>query len=133
MKLLPKDDRRLVRRTKRKRLKGLDEEELLSLHDLVRRGRDMYVKLHRRASRSRVTKRGGRAVPHAHRHRSAARAEAFETALARVSQALAKAAGRSAAHLRAEARAEKSAAQRSGGRGSGGRKQQSATASGASR
>ena len=130
MKLLPKDDRRLIRRTKGRRLKHRDEEELLALHDRVRRGRDVYVKLHRRASRGRVTKRGGRTVPHAHRGRSAARAEAFEAALARVSRALAKAAGRSAAHLRSEARGERTAAQRAEDRGPGSGRQQLQTASG---
>jgi hypothetical protein len=83
-------------------LADLDEDALLELHDRVRRARKKYLGQYRRQAASKVSDVGGRGKAYAQNQRARDKAEVFETALARVSTALAKAARRSAADLKAE-------------------------------
>ncbi|GAA4703720.1 hypothetical protein [Phytohabitans rumicis] len=92
----------VVRETDRERLAELDEDALVELHTRVRRTRNKYVKLYRRQASTRVAEVGARGKARPKNRRSAQKAEVFEDALARVSRALATAARRSAAELRAE-------------------------------
>jgi len=89
----------LVAETARDRLRELDEDELVALHDRVRKARTKHVQLHRRQAAAAVSAKGGRSSAP---RRDASKAEIFEDALARVSTALAAAARRSAAELKAE-------------------------------
>ena len=92
----------LVRRTEPAVLADLTEDELIELHTRVRRGRDKHAGQYRRQSAARVAEAGGRGAARPGNRRAAERAEVFEAALARVSTALARAARRSAADLKAE-------------------------------
>jgi hypothetical protein len=83
-------------------LADLDEDALLELHDQVRRARKKYLGQYRRQAAAKVSDVGGRGKAYAQNQRARDKAEVFETALARVSTALAKAARRSAAELKAE-------------------------------
>src|SRR5215471_17747223 len=74
----------------------LDEDGLLALHDRIRRARNKYTKLYRRRAQGQVAKDASRGRAHSVNARTAAKAEAFEDALARVSRLLAKAAKASA-------------------------------------
>jgi hypothetical protein len=96
------DEQALVRETEPGCLDALHEDELLSIHDRIRRARNKYVKLYRRQAASRVAAIGGRGIARPKNRRNAQKAEVFEDALARVSRYLAKAARRSAAELKAE-------------------------------
>src|SRR5262245_52864629 len=100
--MLHDTEKALLREGERPALAQLDEDELLDLHDRVRRARKKYATLYRRRAGAQVKADADRAKAHAQHARTAAKAEAFEDALARVSQALAKAARASAAALRAE-------------------------------
>jgi hypothetical protein len=80
----------------------LDEDALLALHDRIRRARTKYTKLYRRRAQGQVAKDASRGRAHSVNARTAAKAEAFEDALARVSRLLAKAAKASADELKAE-------------------------------
>lgn len=80
----------------------LDEDALLALHDRIRRARNKYTKLYRRRAQGQVAKDASRGRAHSVNARTAAKAEAFEDALARVSRLLATAAKASAAELKAE-------------------------------
>lgn len=96
---LNESERLLVAETSREALRGLDEDALVALHDRVRKARTKHVQLHRRQAAAAVESKGARSgAP----RRDASKAEIFEDALARVSTALAAAARRSAAELRAE-------------------------------
>jgi hypothetical protein len=103
-------ERMLVRETQREQLIELSEDDLVALHTRVRRARDKYVNLYRRASASRVTTVGGRGKAYAKGNRDRGKAEVFEDALARVSRQLASAAKSSATALKAERLAEARAA-----------------------
>ena len=92
----------LVRETKTSKLKDLDEDGLVELHQRIRRARNKYVKLYRRAASAKVAEKGGRGVARPKNTRNAGKAEVFEDALARVSRRLAAAARASAADLKAE-------------------------------
>ena len=83
-------------------LADLDEEALLDVHDRVRRARNKYLGQYRRRGASKVSDVGGRGKSYAQNQRARDKAEVFETALARVSTALAKAARGAAAELKAE-------------------------------
>jgi hypothetical protein len=83
-------------------LAGLDEDDLAALHDRVRRARNKYSKLYRRRAAGEVAASGARAKGHDRHARTVIKAEAFEEALARVSQQLARAAKASAAALKTE-------------------------------
>ncbi len=96
---LSEPERALVAETTREHLRELDEDALISLHDRIRRARNKFVGQHRRDASRQVGAKGARsAAP----RRDASKAEIFEDALARVSTALAAAARRSAAELKAE-------------------------------
>lgn len=92
----------LVAETQRAAMAELDEDQLVVLHKRVRRARGKYVKQYRRGASARVASSGGRGKAAAKNRRAAELAEVFEEALARVSTALAAAARRSAAELKAE-------------------------------
>ena len=99
---LPESEWLLIRETDRAALADLSEDELLELHDRIRRARNKYVKNYRRGASGRVAAAGGRGKAHAQNTRVRDRAEVFEDALARVSASLSSAARRSAADLKAE-------------------------------
>jgi hypothetical protein len=99
---LTRAERALIAETQPARLRELDEDELVALHGRARRARTKFVTIHRREVAERVQEAGGRGVVSDAPRRSASKAELFESALARVSAALAQAARRSAAELRAE-------------------------------
>ena len=92
----------LVRSAEPSATADLDEDALLELHDRIRRARKKYLGQYRRAAAAKVSDVGGRGKAYAQNQRARDKAELFETALARVSTALAKAARRSAAELKAE-------------------------------
>ena len=92
----------ILRETEPAELAPLDEDALLDLFTRVRRVRNKHVGQYRRASRARVEQARARGAAYSRGQRSRDKAEVFEAALARVSTALAKAARRSAADLRAE-------------------------------
>ena len=100
--LLPEAEWLLIRETEPAALADLGEEELLELHNRVRRARTKYVTNYRRGGSARVSSVGGRGKSYAQNARARDRAEVFEVALARVSSALSTAARRSAAELKAE-------------------------------
>ena len=103
----------LVQETEPAALASLDEDDLLLLHDRVRRARKKYLGQYRRGASSSVAERGGRGASFRTNQRARDKAEVFETALARVSREVGRAANRTAAELRQErlaaARAEKGA------------------------
>ena len=92
----------LVRETRSSKLRELDEDGLVELHQRIRRARNKYVKLYRRGASAKVAQKGGRGIAGPKNTRSAGKAEVFEDALARVSRRLAAAARASAADLKAE-------------------------------
>ena len=92
----------LVRSAEPSALADLDEDSLLDLHDRIRRARKKYLGQYRRQAAVKVSDVGGRGKAYAQNQRARDKAEVFETALARVSTALAKAARRSASELKAE-------------------------------
>lgn len=99
---LPASERFLLSQTESANLASLDEDELLALHDRIRRARNKFSTLYRREGAQRVSRTGGRGKARQKNRRNADRAEVYEDALARVSRALAKAAKQSAADLREE-------------------------------
>jgi hypothetical protein len=100
--MLNEAEKGLLRQTERASLTRLDEDELIDLHARVRRARNKYSTLYRRRASAQVKEDADRAKAHAQHARTAAKAEAFEDALARVSHALGKAARARAVALRAE-------------------------------
>jgi hypothetical protein len=119
--MLNESEKQLLRSVERSSLASLDEDALVDLHTRVRRARTKYATLYRRRASSQVQEDADRAKAHAQHARTAAKAEAFEDALARVSQVLAKAARASAVALRTErleaaSRQSKSSQLRPGGR-----------------
>lgn len=95
-------ERLLMAETERDALKGLDEDELLELHQRIRRARTKYVKNYRRAASAAVAPRGGRGFSYPKNQRDRGKAELFESALARVSREVAAAATRASTQLRTE-------------------------------
>ncbi|PHV65942.1 hypothetical protein [Williamsia muralis] len=102
LKSLSEDEYRLVRETKRKQLTDLDEDSLIALHVRTRRARNKHVKNYRQAAAQSVRAKGGRGAARPATKHNAAKAEAFEAALARVSRQLGVVAKRSAAELKKE-------------------------------
>ena len=100
--LLSKDERSLIRATEPARLKKASEERLLELHARVRRGRNKYSKLHRRQGAAQVKADRSRGVASKKNLKTSQKAEIFETALGRVSDALAKESRKSAAAIKKE-------------------------------
>lgn len=99
---LNESERLLVLETEKAALAQLDEDELLALHDRIRRARNKYTGQYRRGGASKVAAKGGRGKASQQNSAARAKAEAFEVALGNVSTALAAAARRSAADLKAE-------------------------------
>jgi hypothetical protein len=92
----------LVRETAKAQMADLDEDELIELHARIRRARNKYVTLYRRAGAAKVKQKGGRGSGKAANTRNATKAEVFEDALSRVSRQLAVLARRSARELKDE-------------------------------
>ncbi|MGB3170914.1 MAG: hypothetical protein WBB62_15850, partial [Rhodococcus sp. (in: high G+C Gram-positive bacteria)] len=107
---LSEDEYVLIRETKKSEMSGLSEDDLIDLHARIRRGRNKYVKLYRRAGAAKVGAKGARGAGKAANSRNAAKAEAFEVALSRVSRRLAAVSKDTARELKAErlSRARKS-------------------------
>lgn len=107
-------ERLLVAETERDALKGLDEDELLDLHQRIRRARTKYVKNYRRAASAAVSGVGGRGMSYPRNQRDRDKAELFESVLAKVSREVSVVANRASMQLRTErleaARAAKAAA-----------------------
>jgi hypothetical protein len=101
-KMLTDSEKELVLAARPKKLRKLDEDELIDLHRRMRRARNKYAKLYRRRAAEQVGSdkaRGKAAKRHA---RVAAKAEIFEDKLAKVSRRLAVVAGERAEALRDE-------------------------------
>jgi hypothetical protein len=95
-------DLMLWRETERETMAALDEDAVSELHNRIRRARNKYTGQYRREASARVAETGGRGKARPANARNAARAEAFEEALNRVSRRLAVLSRQSAAELRAE-------------------------------
>ncbi|MEU4602641.1 hypothetical protein AB0F43_06655 [Kribbella sp. NPDC023972] len=95
-------ERLLVAETERDVLKRLDEDELLDLHQRIRRVRTKYVKNYRRGASAAVAQVGGRGQSYPRNQRDRNKAELFESVLARVSREVATAARRASMDLRSE-------------------------------
>jgi hypothetical protein len=100
--MLNESEQALLREIEPRTLRKLDEDELVAVHQRVRRARNKYAKNYRRGAAAQVAKDGGRGKVSARYSRTARKAEAFEDALARVSARLAKVAQESADRLKAE-------------------------------
>jgi len=100
--MLNEAEKELLRDAEPHNLGKLDEDELLALHDRIRRARNKYSKLYRRRAGEQVETDSARAKASGQHARTRRKAEAFEDALARVSRSLATAAKASAAALKAE-------------------------------
>jgi len=114
-KLLRKDEQALVRATRPARLAALGEDELLDLHGRVRRARNKFSKKYRRQGAAQVKADRSRGAASKKNQRTARKAEVFEAALGRVSDALATASHQRAASIKKErlaaaAKADKAAA-----------------------
>ncbi|WP_250008946.1 hypothetical protein [Actinoplanes sp. M2I2] len=96
----------LFRESEPDNLAGLDEDGLLDVHTRIRRARDKHQKVYRRQAATRVGEVGARGRAYPKSTRSRAKAEVFEDALARVSDAVSAAARASVEALRAERLAE---------------------------
>jgi hypothetical protein len=104
----------LIREIEPARMALLDEDELLKLHKRVRRARNKHVNNYRRKAARTVTGEGARGAAHHKGSKDRLRAEAFEEALALVSDRLAEVAHEHAEQLKAERLARAQA-----GRGTG--------------
>jgi hypothetical protein len=100
--MLNESEQELMREVEPRRLRDLDEEELVALHKRVRRARNKYAKNYRRGAAAQVAKDGSRAKASKKFRKTARKAEAFEQALANVSTRLAKVAKQRAYDLKAE-------------------------------
>jgi hypothetical protein len=89
--MLNEAEKGLLRDAEPRALATLDEDELLAVHDRLRRVRNKYAKLYRRRAAEQVAGDASRGRAHAAHARTATKAEAFEEALARVSRLVAKA------------------------------------------
>lgn len=99
---LTPDERFLVSQTDRDALAELDEDEVLELHQRIRRARNKYVGQYRRGASARVPAKGARGAARPANKKAALRAEAFEEALARVSRRLGALAQQASRDLKAE-------------------------------
>ncbi len=100
--VLNHSERLLVAQTGRAELDGLDEDEVLALHNRIRLARNKYTGLYRRGASARVVEQGARGKARPKNQQAATKAEAFEEALSRVSRRLAALSRQSAGALRAE-------------------------------
>lgn len=112
--LLKKDELDLVRELEPERIEALDEDDLIELHRRVRRARNKHVKNYRRKAARAVEEAGSRGQARPKGDKARWRAEAFEEALAIVSERLAV-----VAHAQAEALKEERLARARSGRSSG--------------
>jgi hypothetical protein len=92
----------MVSQTDRDALAVLDEDGAIELEARIRRARDKFVSQYRRTASARVAEHAARGRARPQNAHAAAKAEAFERALAQVSRRVAVLARRSAAALRAE-------------------------------
>jgi hypothetical protein len=100
--MLNETEQALIRATAPRELKRLDEDELIALHDRIRRARNKYSKLYRRRAGVQVSSdRSRKRASDAHA-KAARKAEGFEDALATVSDQLARVAAKAAEELKAE-------------------------------
>lgn len=102
LKSLSEKDFRLYRQTKRDRLRELDEDELIDLHARVRNARNKHMTVYRREAAAAVGDKAARGAARRTTRSNAARVEALETALARVSRRLGTVAKQNAAALKQE-------------------------------
>jgi hypothetical protein len=93
-------ERLLVAETELPELRKLDEDGLLELHVRISRARKKYLGLYRRGASAKVGAAGGRGLARPTNQHAAAKAEAFEEALSRVSRRLAAVSRQSATELR---------------------------------
>ena len=100
--MLNETEKALLRSAEPKQLNRLDEDGLAELHDRIRRARNKYSKLYRRRAGAQVKSDRSRKQASAAHAKAARKAEGFEDALARVSNALASAAATAAEELKAE-------------------------------
>lgn len=100
--MLNETEKALLREIEPKQLTKLDEDGLSELHDRIRRARKKYNKLYQRRAAAQVVEDRSRKKAQAQHSLSILKAEAFEEALAIVSEELAKAARASAEALKAE-------------------------------
>jgi hypothetical protein len=100
--VLNESERQLVAETHPAALADLDEDQAIELEARTRRARDKYVSQYRRSASARVAEHGARGSARPENARAAAKAEAFEGALSRISRRVAVLARQSAAALRAE-------------------------------
>jgi hypothetical protein len=100
--MLTETEKQFLLATEAAALRDLDEDDLATLHDRVRRARNKYSTLYRRRASARVTKDATRGRAHDVNARTARKAELFEDALARVSRQLARAAAATAREMRTE-------------------------------
>jgi hypothetical protein len=98
---LNESERLLIADTHPAALADLDEDQAIELEGRIRRARDKYVSQYRRSASARVAEHGARGSARPENARAAAKAEAFEGALSRVSRRVA-VLSRQAAALRAE-------------------------------
>lgn len=121
--VLKDTERDLIREIEPKRMNELDEDELLTLHKRIRRARNKHTKNYRRKAARTVSAKGGRGAAYPKGSKDRFRAEAFEEALAVVSERLAALAHEQAEELKQErlarARAGKGTGPGSTPRGSG--------------
>jgi hypothetical protein len=99
---LNESERLLIADTHPAALVDLDEDQAIELEGRIRRARDKYVSQYRRSASARVAEHGARGSARPENARAAAKAEAFEGGLSRVSRRVAVLARQSAAALRAE-------------------------------
>ncbi len=100
--MLNETEQALLRATAPRELKRLDEDELIALHDRIRRARNKYSKLYRRRAGDQVSADRSRKRAHAAHAKAARKAEGFEDALARVSDQLAQVAAAAAEDLKTQ-------------------------------
>lgn len=112
--VLSRSELDLIREIEPDRMAGLDEDDLIALHKRVRRARNKHTTNYRRKAAAHVGEEAARGAAHPRGAKSRLRAEAFEVALAQVSDAL-------ATRAKAEAEALRSArlAAAQSGRGTG--------------
>lgn len=123
--LLTGDERRLIEQTTPKRLGKVNEDQLITLLDRIRRARNKYSKLHRRQSSAQVKADAARGFAAKKNERTASKAEIFEEALSRVSRQLSVESRRSAKDLRAsriaDAKKAKASPRKKSGKASSGK------------
>lgn len=117
--VLKEPELELMREIEPARLADIDEDELLELHRRVRRARNKHVKNYRRAARENVSELGARGFAAPKGAKKRLRAEAFEEALAMVSERVAVVAHEAAENMKA-ARLASAQANRGTGPGSQG-------------